>query len=538
MKKLFIMTMAAVFALGMTACEQGAGGGGQTPEDGESASLQISFTLPAGQGTRAEADDFEPINALEKESTVITADVWVFDANGNAVGKGPYHKLTAATDFVTPAAGQSVWNMNDTKKLETTAGDNMRIWVGVNVPEPSRQAYANEALLLEEIATVENMWNTAGGFTMFSNAEVQDLDPRGTTGVVNEFTVKVNRVVSKIIATRQALTPVLWANSDANPANQLELTYELSHWFVMQYSTSSYVAPHYPVDDWNEAGVHQGNPETYKDALAPYATATANKLAFATTGATTPGNTIDYVALGQGMYIGENASPEALTEKIAQNKGTTYAFISTIVTADAEATWDAETEAIVWANKGTEYGGGNSDIFVVSVKGIDYVTSTLAKAQDIRRGYAEVEAAKLNLTIGQPQNLVQGIVTLDYFLGEYPQFDYVDIYTYHEGYVHFMTWINRIGDNHYDVLRNQFIHLHVSKLNDALGAGGNFPGYPGQDPEDGGDPEIPIDPTEEDENNPDPKIPSDPVDPKPADLQVNIDVNPWTYRWNNVVLGR
>jgi hypothetical protein len=109
------------------------------------------------------------------------------------------------------------------------------------------------------------------------------------------------------------------------------------------------------------------------------------------------------------------------------------------------------------------------------------------------------------------------------------------VFTYTDGMVHFITWLNHDGINDANIGRNQFIHLHVLGVASINGTGnGVFPGYPG----DPGNPELPIDPFEDDPNNPDPLKPEDPIDGAPAQLKVKVTVNPWTYKENSVILAK
>jgi len=104
------------------------------------------------------------------------------------------------------------------------------------------------------------------------------------------------------------------------------------------------------------------------------------------------------------------------------------------------------------------------------------------------------------------------------------------IFTYKQGYVHFLVWLNRNGVNDFSILRNQFVHL---KVNGVLSQEFLFPGYPG-DPSDPTKPIDPQDPTNP--QNPDVIPPTDPVDGSQAWLQVEITVMPWTYKLNDAIL--
>jgi hypothetical protein len=115
---------------------------------------------------------------------------------------------------------------------------------------------------------------------------------------------------------------------------------------------------------------------------------------------------------------------------------------------------------------------------------------------------------------------------------------------YPAGYVHFLKWINGRGVNDYEVLRNQFIHMQVTGMNQDNEGVFSAGGYPGQEPEksydangnvvstggDAGNPKKPV--------NPNAGIEDEPINPAPTLIQVNVKVNPWTYRLNEIELGK
>lgn len=535
MKKSFIIASSAVIvsALGCTTnsnVDEGLYG------NGELAALRMSISMPMIRETRA---DYDKINATEGESAVSTISVYVFDSAGNAAATGAYTALSV-TDFVEPTSG-TLWEMDNqsTKCPIVTVAGAMRIWVGVNAPAAVRKSFDTEAALLAEYSAISGMVGNGSTtfFTMFSNAKETTLVQAGANDYVNSVAIEVDRVVSKIIASVDGPVagvswPVTW-ESGGTPT----VTYKPAHWRVMQWAQSSYVAPHYNVKLWNTDASQTGFAETYKGALADYDTsvATGTQLSFATIGATQPVAGNDYVAGGTGRYIGENASREEVGMQIAKKGNTTYAFISTTVTVDKQAVWNTGDEVIEWETKNYGFGvTGSEDIYLVRIDGVDYLTSERENGENIRLGLAKIDAAKEGLIIVATAGSLPNELTLTQFLAAYPKYDYIDIFEYKNGYVHFMSWINKIDSNHYDVLRNQFIHIAVNGMNSDLEDGELFPGYPG-DPD---DPTIPIDPTDDDPNNPDPINPTDPVDPLPANLKISVTINPWTYRINSVLLGR
>ncbi|MDR2894279.1 MAG: Mfa1 family fimbria major subunit [Alistipes sp.] len=598
MKKLFMFAAAAALALGAVSCAKNPGG--ENPTDGatgDNAGLKLSISFPAAQGN-TRADDRDGVNAIASEIKLNSVDVYVFDENGDApevptgvtvtpAGATYSHRRYVATDFdgggttATPAP----YTMKDGQQMQTIAGEDMRIWVGINVPSViSAKEFDSEAELLDEIATIASMIGAAEGFTMFSNVTEAELLPTTNTPdnqYINELAnpIKVNRVTSKIIATSPASFPeITWDPANAG-AGATKLTYNTVGWYTMQYGIRSYVAPHYEVDIWNNAD-QSGYADTYKlmttgvEARSEYDDLTSADM-LKLVGSHTDSELADqdYVTGGFGRYIGENASTLQNGAPMAFNGNTTYAFISTGVTATAEAVWQNATStlpnAIIWQDVVGGYGykagdtyyatpGANvststsSDIYVINAYGDEYITSLQANADAIKQGLARQFNVdnSLGLNLGTtsvdntiPEDGVEMSYT-DFYLSTDPTeasydpdhagFD-VNIFKYTKGAVHFMQWINGDGANDYNVLRNQFIDVNVTGMNPDLADGLDFPGYPG-DPL---DPKKPIDPTDdEDDSNPDPLDPEDPVDPTAASLMVDVEVNPWTYRSNPTVLGR
>ncbi|MDR2912987.1 MAG: Mfa1 family fimbria major subunit [Alistipes sp.] len=587
MKNIKFLAMAAFVAFGMSACDKGPdNNNGPIGADGDAAGLKLSISLPA-TGANTRAGDYAEIPAIANEVELKSVDVYVFDEDGvtpetpsdvtlTPTGTTYGHRHYAASDFnagTASSVNHKRWDLKDGMQMSTIAGEDMRVWVGLNLPATvSAKVFDNETELLEEIATIASMIGTTDGFTMFSNVVETDLLPTTTNpdgSFINQLDadpvttptdpddptsydpISVNRVTSKIIATSPTtFSPIQWSTTEVD-ANAPQLTYVPVGWYVMQYSTASYVAPHYNVKAWN-SGPQAGSAETNKDDLFPYASVTSvnDMLTLVTPAERTDANlgTSDFVGQKKGRYIGENASTLVSGAPMALNGNTTYAFISTGVTATTEAVWKAATQTdpagIYWDVVTGGYGNSVAalkDIFVVNVRGKEYITSTEVKAKAIQSGLAQQEAAAFNIVLtttandGDDSNGIE--MTIENFFANplYEQFDYVDIFTYEDGYVHFMQWINKEGANDYNVLRNQLIDMNVTGLNADLNDGFDFPGYPG-DPT---DPKKPIDPTDiGNPNNPDPKDPDVPVDPTAASLMVDISINPWTYRINSFELGR
>jgi hypothetical protein len=446
--------------------------------------------------------------------------------------------------------------------------------------------------MLRELATVEAMTDKLDiyavafeGMTMFSNFTEADLEPIpvGQTfeeqdADFNRVPVAVYRATSKVIATFKDVTlgsyPVDWS-SVPSLNSPLELTYTPSHWRVMQYATKTWVAPNYEVANYNAAtgpGLSV-RPSTYYnwtfEGDYPYATGESNISQYAAN--TAAGTELEIVAdpvAGAGYndalsvfdargavspystptakYIGENVRV-GTSSLGALNHNTTYAFISTGVKATHEAVWgDGD---IAWEEE--EYGwssdtsGDNSDIYLVQLGDRTFITSTSANATGIASGtavdmgyYYVADVTGLNPADTSNKHKDESGFGTAYDSAKsgtpimvedfYELIDF-HVFKYEEGYVHFKVDINKLNNNQYEVLRNQFIHMNVTGMGEIEGT---FPGYPGK----AGDPRTPIDPNDDTENNPYPLIPDQPVDPAQTYMMVNVTIHPWTYISNGTVL--
>lgn len=465
MKIQSILATALAAAVAFSSCSKDSEGAG-APDSKDGAALSISFTMPNTQ-TRATQD------ANTAESTVNTLDVYVFNANGTTPAEGAYTSLSSGQfRFVTAS---NVWTLNDDKQIKTIAGENMRIYVGINLPTSAQKAYTTEASLLAEIATLADL--QSNGFAMFSTVAVKTLKPTDEIAV-NKVDVVVDRIMSKVVASTAAKSYTSkWSATSNSP--EITFTYTIKEFNVYNEAIKTYVAKrdHTLVDKAGETGVLN----TFAASQAK-----ANK-------AVVDGHPADGMRMGmEGYYIGENMPANTL------NENTTYAYVGTTVTVSHYASWDAAAKKVIY----TAANYGADGIYVVKFDGYSFVTNTSANATTICQ---ELEAAN-------------------------PGKDAV-FYSYHKGWVHFPVWLNPYGTNDYRVGRNEFIHV---KVNGIANMDGLFPGYPGID---GTTPEKPVDPTDPtNPNNPDPKPDVDPVDGYPAVLNVEVKINPWTYSPNDVDL--
>ena len=472
MKKILMFALAAVTMLSSCSKEDS----GTTPvQGGEAAKLRVSFTIPATVVT-TRADQA----ASAEESTVNTAAVYVFDANGIALSQGGFTKFgdTANGEKAITNLGSGVYTMSE--DILALVG-NVKIYVGLNMPASVRTAYGTEAALLAATAGVSFMSNGEAaaadkfGFTMFTAVKTTELKDKedaslAATDGVNVVSMTIDRVVSKVVASSEKAT---YTNSWTNGT---VLTYTIDGFNVYNEANTSYLVE---------------RAATY----APTATNSVNAYAVSvlkdnkTVGIgeyDTQYNTEAQRLPLAGYYVGENKSNASV-------KGTTtHAFIATKVAVNQIAKWNGSQVAYE-----TSTLGADDDVIVIKHEGATYVTSTANKTD-----------------------------LLDNLTGSLA-------YTYHEGYVHFRVWLNKKGNNNYEVGRNEFIHMHIESLKQLDGI---FPGYPGDET----NPDKPIDPESkpggEGGNNPDPIDPKDPVDGEDAALNVKITVNPWTYVKNAVEL--
>ncbi len=571
MKKFFLITAIAALGLGALGCETNpGGGGGEIVGDGEKSGMTLSITLPAGSNS-TRIEDWDPIVAQPDEYNIENVHVFLFRANGVKAGTAAAGHHTVIPFVVGDGSddahtfkeeGNGLFTMLD--PIPSTAGEDMRIWVGINLPydDDDDNEYAfdkfvefdDEDDMLAKVEAVSAL-SEPGEFVMFSNVLVDDIAPidvgktfgdmREDIVDFNDFTVDVFRTVAKVVATDETDPAAMvkdWSVAGSVHESDLKLTYDVSHWWVFQWAKSSWVAPRYDVDGigylnsselprpWTyPVGTPAAISEYDEDADTDYLLDIAEKQ-----------DDVDELSALSGTkskYIGENAR---FGGSEAMNGTTTHAFISTKVVADYEAFWNSDTKAIEWrvAENGN-YGAVNTptSIWLIKWDGRDYITSSPANVSAIVGGLAALEGlypAQEDEMPGKAR-YDEGKTGTPMLVGDIYKAIKLKVYEYREGFVHFLVWINKVNDtnNQYEILRNQFIHLRVEGLGNFEGT---FPGYPGKE----GEPEIPIDPNEDTPENPNPYplIPTDPVDPDPTEMMVNVQIHDWIYRDNGITLSR
>jgi hypothetical protein len=576
MKKLFMIAAAAALAIGMGSCVK-------NPDtepnngDGTKTEVMLSIVMPSGNGgTRA---DFPNIVATDDENKLKSIDVWMFDKNGNRAEGDLHHKTFTVggvdPDFVENNETPGLFEMK--KAWETLAGE-VRIWVGANIPDNVAEEYANETALLAKVEDVVNMSDVSSGvkgLTFFSNATPYTLAevPAGSVfesqpDTFNRVPVVIYRTVSKVVATNAPASATSytldWNSVRASEDSGLKLTYSPVHWYMMQRATKSWAAPNYDVLYYTTSAgqVSTTRPTTY---LLWEETGTKGQSGYSldTNISQYANDTDDFdtdhidiiddddidddedLSAIDGTYIGENVRMGAGANG-ARNEKTSYTFLSTTVSADKEVYWDG---AIKW-RAATPYGNvtAPTSIFLIKYKGTDYITSDKDNADAIINGIAQQNAyylvdaiQKLNPADADPKyvgnpaydgsqynDAISGTPIMG---GDYEDMIDFHVYEFHEGYVHFMFWLNEISSNQYEVLRNQFIHIETTGMNPAMN--GTFAGYPGTE----ADPRIPINPMEMTPNNPDYIDGGGTVDPTKTKVVVNVTVNDWTYRKTTTVIG-
>lgn len=482
--KIKSIMVAALAALTFASCSKddngGQGNGGA--KGGEKAIMNVAFTLPTSNTRAQETED-----ALDEECTVKTVDIFIFDSDGIVASEGGYKSFNATTDF---DASGNTYKLKEA--YETVSGSGMSIYVALNLPSDFQKSYGTENMLLQQIDEVEAM-TVADNFLMFSDKEIANLKAKDhadlvATDGVNIVKMKVGRVASKVVASYDdtGSYTMKWTYGEGADEVAIPFEYTIKAFNVYQEAIKSFVAPNaktlinnYPAEsDWNKV-------------LSLYATSVLNdNIDMLPHPAAADQKDMDCV------YVGEN---NPIT---AKNGNTTYAMIATTLKLDKAAKWDNTKKAVVYGDV-PEYGKGSSDIYVIKHMGITYVTNTKTNVDEISGG--------LKVLHDEP------IATAKY-------------YHYRDGYVHFLVWLNRYGDNDYRIGRNEFVHIKVNGVEDQ---DGTFPGYPGIE----GETDKPIDPNTDGGNNPDPIIPTDPVDPEKAALKVEVTVEPWTYKENPVILN-
>jgi hypothetical protein len=475
--------MAALVAFGFTGCKK------ENPapfEKGTASNLSISFQVPA-----TKLADGDVLTSTPAESTINNISVFVFESDGSLCATGGFTPLTLADFDVTG----SLYRLKDVKFIETLSGTK-RIYVGANLPASVGMFSGNEAALLAITSSVASMSAGSGTFAMFSDVVTATLAADDVNTVAKESTlvpISIKRVVAKVITTTTSTDSkftVNWTDTNA----PLQLVYTVKTFRPIVAAQTSFVAPNY----WSLGGIAKTYPGIAPTPSAP----SAPFVAFATEASKSEVVPVGVIADANladqpGFYIGENYPVDATGTPAALNGNTTYVYVTTTVTANMAASWDGTQ--VVWTSI-TPYGGGTGDIYVVSMKGNEYVTDTKAKADAIAIGLGFDTVTPANNAAGE------------------------GIFTYKAGYINFVAWLNKNDMNNYAVVRNEFIHVKVTGIK---AQNFFFPGYPGNplDPSKPTDPTIPTDP-----NNPDPIKPTDPVDGGTAWLDVDVTVMPWTYR--------
>lgn len=480
---------AALLTLGATSCTKESGDGSAKIIEGKETKMSLSLKMRT-PGTRSIGT---PVPGTGAESAVNTVNVYVFNAQGDAVAVGAYTTLDVATSFTKTG---DTYVLNASNEILTISGSN-RVYIGVNLPASMNTRYATEAALLSVIENVNTLY-TNDNFVMFSDVEATVLLPIGDPSLpasgVNELSMNVNRLSSKIAvsAPTSALPSVVWT-APGTTHHDLTLTYTVSHFRVYNGAKQSFVAPNYWI-----GGDNSGLPLTYSPTATGSLYTWNESNAFGQTNVFVGAIPGDLNSL-PAAYTGENAVYPPL------NRNTTLVMVATTINVDMAADWDSTLEAVVY-DDATPYGNGSSDVFVVKVtsgnaNGTFYITDELAKAENIFYG---LEGAGINSSI----------------------------FTYEMGYVHFPVYLNgtgvTAGYNNYGIYRNQFLRVGVVSV---AGGPGRFPGTPGVS----GDPGKAADVLDPD--GPNPRNPDELVDPtEEAELTVTIEVSPWDYIVNDDII--
>jgi hypothetical protein len=360
--------------------------------------------------------------------------------------------------------------------------------------------------------------------------------------------------------------PIEWTATIDGGTNPVTLTYKPVHWYVFQSAHTSYVAPNYDIKSWvTGTGTAPGpgdRPKTFApgerqtvagglyneyDHLTTYMDdgMTTKKRVWNTfTGENVSTQATVADGTGNSKYVGENA-PD-----ITRYGTGTFVFFSTQVTVNAAAEWVGNTSSgeVKWI--AADYGSGKAtdDIYYIRYNGNVWVTDAQIKVDNMLRRFAEKD---WRVVIGtDPDPAVDDGYTY-MTAAEFQAARGFETFIYQDGYVHFQWFVDNMNqDNAHDVLRNQFIHMSITGVSQTankdiiLGYPGQTTGknYPGPVAAPGGatspisgNPDTPIDPTQSD-NNPYQRDPNEPVDPTQTAIAVSVQINPWTYVTEGVVI--
>ncbi len=593
MRKIFIIAAAAALSVGVSSCQKN-GGDDAGNGNGEQTSAKINFVLGATGGS-SRAENNAPIGATSNETSVSNVHVFVFKPGGTAKADfGAYTAIPSGSELFTDwfdkttVGNVTTYAMKSGKSVETSTGS-VRIWVGVNLPAavtaqiPSG-GFANEDAMLAVVGTAVTM-STDNSFTMFSavaaEPSLEKVLPGEPVPAGNIIPISVDRVVAKVVASaRKDVFPantgyvVNWTpgldagtvDATATAAGGVKLTYFVSHWRMFQNATDSWVAPHYslPLGAGQYADTYKGT--STDSSINSYNESTLNneKAFIVPASSVSPtddelkGNPTTGLGAAQREYVGENASN-------GDRVSTSYVFISMKVQANAKAVWNNDINDILWvatptwgADMVTNNDSNAKDIHVIqwdASAGRRYFTQKEdvgAIAAGVAMRASKTGGRNYNITTdgvsdGYPENGEE--ITMADFLVLYPQF-VIKEYVFHNGYTHHHFYLNNAGTNRFDLLRNQFVHLEVTGLNDtgeeATFGAYKFTGTVGEDNEQSsyylapgqmtrtGSPRIPIDPMSA--LNPDPLTPGT-IQPERTTMMITTNLRPWVYRYNTMTIG-
>ena len=475
MKKTRILTIAALLAFALAGCMKDKAGSGIDPLS-SGADTKLSISLNMAPATRGVGD---PVAGTASESKVNFVNVYIFNSAGKAVMVGANTRIPIA-DF-NRVGTTDVYQLKSDKLIATVAGDNI-VYVGINIPTTiANGPFDNVDELLAAIANVENLY-VADDFYMFSDAtESEMVEFPTTSSMVNEVSVKVDRIAAKLAVTAATASVANTWNAPGADYDGMVLDYGLKTFSPFNKAKTSYVAPNYWAGG-TLAGTLKTTGELYtfdESVVAP-----VYQKANVTIAPASP------AAITQVVYVGENMPAE-------QKRGlTTYLMVATTVKINMAADW---YDGGVIYESVADYGNGTSDVWVVEKltapqRGYKFITNSSDKATAIYNGFGGTAAD-------------------------------AEIVKFTAGWVHFPVYIDGVNADHvfnvYGIARNQFLRANVTKV---AGGPGQFPGIPG-------DPDDPTKP-----GGGDPEDPDKPVDGTEVDLFVEIEVNPWDYLSKDVVL--
>jgi hypothetical protein len=341
-------------------------------------------------------------NATTAESKLSTVDVYIYDASDNYIKREHF----LLSDFTVDGTIANKWNLNSGKEITTTAGLK-NIYVGVNLPAALATAIegTNPRTAARTVTSASDL-NTADGIAMFSRVVqspvlVETTDP--TYPGANKVSVTVARLLSKVSVEKGSALPTGVISLTGGTIQDLEFAVSNVNTKFFPYPSISFLDPNH-TSPWTALSEFiEANAGAYQAVNANGTAATSARVDYATEN-TSLGNLAaehTYVSV-RGTYV-----PSAIVKLV------TPANPADGVVADAPIT------------AGTTF-------YLVTVNGQKNFFQNLTHATDFAAHHS------------------------------------VSVQTYQLGVAYYNAFLNpvpAVGENKYDVLRNTFYKVSITKVN-------------------------------------------------------------------------